>query len=77
MTARAGCKILRRRSIRATPQGSSARRYLSLNGTERLRGRSALFGVLQNDASPLIIDERPFLYLLQGAKAAKAGRVII
>jgi hypothetical protein len=42
-----------------------------------VRSRSALLGILQNDASPLIVDKRPFSYLLQGAKAAKAGQVVI
>jgi hypothetical protein len=32
---------------------------------------------LQNDASQLIIGDRPFFYLLQGAKTAKAGQVIV
>jgi hypothetical protein len=36
-----------------------------------------LLGVLQNDEAPLIIDNSPFLYFLQGSKAAEAGKVIV
>jgi hypothetical protein len=36
----------------------------------------ALLGILQNRASPLIIGQPPFLNLIQGSKAAKAGKVI-
>jgi hypothetical protein len=36
-----------------------------------------LLGVLQNDEAPLIIDNYPFFYFLQGSKAAEAGKVIV
>ena len=36
-----------------------------------------LLGILQNDEAPLIIDEPPFFDLLQGSKAAEAGKVIV
>jgi hypothetical protein len=36
-----------------------------------------LLGVLQNDEAPLIIDNSPFFYFLQGSKAAEAGKVIV
>jgi hypothetical protein len=32
---------------------------------------------LQNDATPMMIDNPPFLNLLQGSKAAAAGKVIV
>jgi hypothetical protein len=32
---------------------------------------------LQNDAAPMLIDDRPFLDLLQRSKAAQAGKVIV
>jgi len=38
---------------------------------------SPLRGVLQNDAAPTIIDKPPFLDLLQGPKAAEAGKFIV
>ena len=37
---------------------------------------SALLGVLQNDAATMAIDNPPLLDLLQGSKAAEAGKVI-
>jgi len=37
---------------------------------------SALFGVLQNHEAPLSVGQPPFLDLVQGSKAAKAGKVI-
>jgi hypothetical protein len=37
---------------------------------------SPLSGVLQNDAAPMIIDSLPFFDLIQGSKAAEAGKVI-
>jgi hypothetical protein len=36
-----------------------------------------LLGVLQNNEASLIIDNSPFLDLLQGSKAAEASKVII
>jgi hypothetical protein len=36
-----------------------------------------LFGVLQNDAAPMIIGKPPFFDLLQRSKAAEAGQVIV
>jgi hypothetical protein len=39
--------------------------------------RFALLGVLQNDAAPIIIDNSPFLDLLQGSKAAETGEVVV
>jgi hypothetical protein len=38
---------------------------------------SPLLGVVQNDAAPMIIDNPPFFDLLQGSKAAQAGKVIV
>jgi hypothetical protein len=38
---------------------------------------SPLFGVLQNDTAPMIIDNPPFLDLVQRSKAAEAGKVIV
>jgi hypothetical protein len=37
----------------------------------------SLLGVFQNDTAPMIIDQPPFLDLLQGSKAAEAGKVIV
>jgi hypothetical protein len=42
-----------------------------------LGGFFPLLGVLQNDEAPLIIGNSPFFYLLQGSKAAEAGKVIV
>ena len=42
-----------------------------------LTGLSALFGVPQNDTAPLMIDEAPFLDLLESTKAAEADQVIV
>jgi hypothetical protein len=36
-----------------------------------------LLGVLQNEAAPMLIDDPPFLDLLQGSKAAETGIVIV
>jgi hypothetical protein len=36
-----------------------------------------LFGVLQNDAAPMIIGKPPLFDLLQGSKAAEAGQIIV
>jgi hypothetical protein len=38
---------------------------------------SPLLGVFQNDTAPMIIDNPPFFDLLQGSKAAEAGKVIV
>jgi hypothetical protein len=38
---------------------------------------SPLFGVLQNDTAPLIIGNPPFFDLIQGTKAAEAGKVVV
>jgi hypothetical protein len=38
---------------------------------------SSLLGVLQNDTAPMIIDNPPFLNLLQGSIAAEAGKFIV
>jgi hypothetical protein len=38
---------------------------------------SPLLGVLQNDAAPMIIGNPPLFDLLQGSKAAEAGKVIV
>jgi hypothetical protein len=38
---------------------------------------SPLLGVLQNDTAPMIIDNPPFLDLLQRSKAAETGKVIV
>jgi len=38
---------------------------------------SPLLGVLQNDTAPTIVDNPPFLNLLQGSKAAEAGEFIV
>jgi hypothetical protein len=38
---------------------------------------SPLLGVLQNDTAPMIIDNSPFIDLLQGSKAAQTGVVIV
>jgi hypothetical protein len=38
---------------------------------------SPLLGVLQNDTVPVIIGHPPFFDLLQGSKAAEAGKVIV
>ena len=38
---------------------------------------AALFGVLQNDTAPMIIDEPPFFDLLQRSKAAEAGKLVV
>jgi hypothetical protein len=38
---------------------------------------SSLLGVLQNDTAPMVIDNPPFFDLLQGSKAAEAGKVIV
>jgi len=38
---------------------------------------SALLGVLQNDAASMIIDDSPFLDLVQGSKAAEASEVVV
>jgi hypothetical protein len=42
----------------------------------RLVDLSALLGILQNHAAPLGIGQPPFLDLIQGSEAAKAGKVI-
>jgi hypothetical protein len=39
--------------------------------------RSSLLGVLQNNTAPMIVDNPPLFDLLQGSKAAKAGKVIV
>jgi hypothetical protein len=36
-----------------------------------------VLGVLQNDATPLIIAKPPFFDLFQGSKAAKADQFIV
>jgi hypothetical protein len=36
-----------------------------------------LLGVLQNDTAPMIIDNPPLFDLLQGSKAAEAGKTIV
>jgi hypothetical protein len=36
-----------------------------------------VLGVLKNDKTPMMIDNPPFLDLLQGSKAAEAGKVIV
>jgi hypothetical protein len=33
--------------------------------------------VLQNEAAPALIDNRPFLDFFQGAKATEAGKIIV
>jgi hypothetical protein len=38
---------------------------------------ASLLGVLQNDTSPVVIDNPPFFDLLQRSKAAEAGKVIV
>jgi hypothetical protein len=38
---------------------------------------SALLGVLQNDAAPMMIGYTPFFDFLHGSKAAEAGQIII
>jgi hypothetical protein len=38
---------------------------------------SPLFGVLQNDTAPMIIGNPPFFDLIQGTKAAEAGKVVV
>ena len=38
---------------------------------------SPLPGALQNDTAPMIIDNPPFLDLVQRSKAAEAGKVIV
>jgi hypothetical protein len=38
---------------------------------------SSLLGVFQDDMAPMIIDNPPFFDLLQGSKAAEAGKVIV
>jgi hypothetical protein len=38
---------------------------------------SPLFGVLQNHTAPMIIDNPPFLDLVQRSKAAEAGKAIV
>jgi len=38
---------------------------------------SPLLCVLQNDAAPMIVGNPPFFDLLQGSKAAEAGKVIV
>src|SRR5882757_3677025 len=40
-------------------------------------GLSALLGVLQNDAAPMITDNLPFFDLPQGSKAAETGEAIV
>jgi len=42
-----------------------------------LIGRSSPIGILQNNSSPMAIDNSPFLYLIHGSKAADAGIVIV
>jgi hypothetical protein len=44
---------------------------------QHLTRLAALLGVLQNDTPPMIIDGPPFLDLLQGSKAAEAGKFIV
>jgi hypothetical protein len=39
--------------------------------------QSPLFGVLQNDVAPTIVDSPPFFDFLQGSKAAETGKVIV
>ena len=41
-----------------------------------LMSTSASFGILQNDVPSLTVDDAPFLYLVQGAKAAEAGEIV-
>jgi hypothetical protein len=38
---------------------------------------ASLFGVLQDDAAPMNVNNGPFFDLIQGAKAAEAGKVIV
>jgi hypothetical protein len=42
-----------------------------------LIGLSAPLGILQNDTAPVIIDQPPFLDLLERSKAAETGSVIV
>ena len=44
---------------------------------QSLMSFSALLGVLQNDAVPMIIDHGPFFDLFQGSKAAEAGEIVV
>jgi hypothetical protein len=44
---------------------------------QHLMHRSSLLGVLQNNTAPMTIDKPPFFDLLQGSKAAEAGKVIV
>ena len=61
------------------------RRTAGIDGERQLIGArrpnltrlSALPGTPQNDAAPMIIDNSPFLDLLQGSKAAEADKVIV
>jgi hypothetical protein len=45
--------------------------------SRELDGLSPSTGVFQNDAAPVIVDNSPFLDLVQGSKAAEADRVIV
>jgi hypothetical protein len=42
-----------------------------------LEGLPPLIGVLQNHTAPVIVDDAPFLDLLQGSKAADADEVVV
>jgi hypothetical protein len=44
---------------------------------ENLGYLSALARILQNDPAPMLIDNAPFLDLLQGSKTAKAGEIVV
>jgi hypothetical protein len=44
---------------------------------QHLMHRSSLLGVLQNNTSPMIVHNPPLFDLLEGSKAAEAGKVIV
>jgi hypothetical protein len=53
----------------------SHRSILDLRGT-LIRG-SALLGINQNGAAPMIIDNSPFFDLFQGSKTPQASKVVV
>jgi hypothetical protein len=57
--------------------GAAPDRENSVGFCRNGRRLSPLLGILQNDTAPMIIDNPPFLDLLQGSKAAEAGKVIV
>jgi hypothetical protein len=59
------------------PRCRGALNLARLASKSSLIGRSALLGILQNDAAPLIICNCPFFDLLQGSKTARAGKIVI